>query len=123
MNPETAIMKAIREAICLTRKASLWRNNVGLAKTGNGATIAFGLGKGSPDLVGFLHGSARLFCIEAKTATGRLSPEQRCWLRAANSNGAYAAVARSPEEALDHLARAVAGEPGPEIPEPKKRAA
>ena len=117
-NQETPLMHAIREAVALTRKATLWRNNTGFASA---EKVVYGLGKGSPDLFGFVHGTARVFAIEVKTSTGRLSPEQRCWLRAANSNGAYACVARTPQEAIDHLYRAIEGKAAPEIPEPKPR--
>lgn len=78
-------------------------------KTGD--YIRFGLGDGAPDLVGWIHGTGRMFAVEVKTAKGRLRPNQRAWIEWASRTGVYACVARSPEEAVGHLRRAVAGEP------------
>ena len=99
---ETAIMVAIHDAIVTTGRALLWRNNVGRARFG-AAWVAFGLGKGSADLVGFLRGSGRAFALEVKTVTGRLSPEQRAWHRAWSEAGGFVACVRSVEEALRAL--------------------
>lgn len=67
----------------------------------------FGLGVGSPDLVGALNG--RALGLELKTAIGRLSPEQERWHRAARLRGAAVMVVRSVEEATAALERAAAG--------------
>jgi hypothetical protein len=119
---EKALMVAIHETVALSRKATLFRNNVGVANMNGGARVAYGLGVGSPDLVGYIHGSARLFALEVKAPGGRIRPEQRCWIRAANDGGGYCAFCYSPQEALYHLAKAIAGEPGPVYPDPTPRA-
>jgi hypothetical protein len=77
--------------------------------------IAYGLGKGSADLVGFLFESGRFFAVEVKTPTGRLSKDQKNWINFVNKYGGYACVARSPDEALGHLQLALEGEKGPEV--------
>lgn len=102
---ETPIMRAIHDAIVLTGRARLWRNNTGVATYG-GAKVAYGLGVGSPDLVGFLVPSGRFFALEVKTETGRLSREQRCWHASSVSGGAFVACVRSVEEALRALEEA-----------------
>lgn len=107
MNAETPIMAAIRKAVNCDGRARLVRNNVGFDAE---KKVRYGLGVGSADLVGFLlDGSARLFCIEVKTPTGRLSPEQRAWIGAVRRNHGFAAVARSVPEAMAALERALAG--------------
>ncbi len=59
--------------------------------------ITFGLGTGSPDLVGCLSG--RFVGLELKSRTGKVSPEQKQWHDAARLHGALIHVVRSPEEA------------------------
>ena len=102
---ETAIMIAIRDAVLTTRRALLWRNNVGRARMG-AAWVQFGLGVGSADLIGVLKPSGRGFALEVKTATGRLSPEQIAWHRAWSEAGGFVACVRSVEEALRALEEA-----------------
>jgi hypothetical protein len=87
----------------------------GTVVTASGATSKAGLGEGTPDLVGILPPHGRTFAIEAKAATGRVSPEQvRCHKRW-RAAGAFVAVvkAATTEEAkqmaLDALARAKQG--------------
>lgn len=110
---ETTISKRIRVAVARTKLALVMRNNVGLAVPygRDGAQpIRYGLGTGSPDLVGGLfapHG--RVFCLEVKTATGRVSDEQKCWHAAARKRGWFVAVVRTPEEAVAAVHRAIAG--------------
>lgn len=99
---ETAIMRSIHDAIVVTGRALLWRNNVGRARFG-AAWVAYGLGIGSPDLVGLVRSSGRAFALEVKTATGRLSPEQRAWHRAWSEAGGFVACVRSVDEALGAL--------------------
>lgn len=61
--------------------------------------------KGVSDIVGILSGGT-LLAIEVKTATGRVSPEQKAFLAAINNMGGIAFVARSVndvKESLDKL--------------------
>lgn len=53
--------------------------------------------KGVSDLLGCLP-SGRMLAIEVKTATGRLSPEQKAFIAAVNLAGGYAFMARSVED-------------------------
>lgn len=105
MNRETPIMQAIHDAVVLTGRALLWRNNVGLAKYGS-ARVPYGLGVGSADLVGVVRPSGRGFALEVKTQAGRLSAEQRAWHRAWAGAGGFVACVRSVDEALAALEEA-----------------
>lgn len=97
---ETALMRQIRAAVSNTGRATLWRNNVGLdAERG----VAYGLGKGSADLVGFVHATGRFFALEVKTPVGRIRPEQKVWVNHVTAHGGYAAFVRSVDDALKAL--------------------
>jgi hypothetical protein len=61
-----------------------------------------GLGTGTADLVGYVRGSGRFFALEVKTGSGKVSAEQAAWIAQTNQEGGYAAVARTPEEAIRH---------------------
>jgi hypothetical protein len=88
----------------------LFRNNTGTLRDANGRPVSFGLCKGSADLIGWrtvtitpeMVGQqvAVFTSIEVKTASGRLTPEQRQWLAAVETAGGIAGVARSVEDAL-----------------------
>ena len=97
---ETQLMIAIREACLLTGRVLLWRNNSGMLRAANGRAIRYGLGIGSPDLVGVVRGSGRLFALEVKSATGRESAEQRAWAKAVTDAGGFVRTVRSVDEAL-----------------------
>jgi hypothetical protein len=99
-------MQAQREALVRTGRVWLYRNSVGFDSRLN---IPYGLGKGSPDLVGGLVGTGRWFCIETKSATGVESPEQLAWRSVHRRRGAFVATARTVEQALAALDRALAG--------------
>lgn len=99
---EGDILRAIHDAVAITGRALLWRNNTGLATFGR-ARVRFGLGVGGADLVGVLRPRGRAFALEVKTETGRLSPEQRAWHRAWSEAGGFVACVRSVTEALSAL--------------------
>lgn len=88
-------MDSIRAAVCAVDGVRVWRNNVGV-DTMRG--IRYGLGVGSPDLVGIAWG--RFVGLEVKTPTGRVSKEQTMWLDMVRRFGGVAGVARSVEDAL-----------------------
>lgn len=100
MAGENELMKSIRVAINATGKGIVLRNTVGFDREHR---QMYGLGKGSPDLVGMVFGSGRAFCLEVKTSTGRVSREQDHWIRYCNKRGGFARVVRSVEEALGAL--------------------
>lgn len=112
-NPETILQAEIRLALGRERDLVLWRNAVGQAEHtgGDGRTFhqAFGLSKGSADLVGILAPAGRFVALEVKTATGRVRPEQVVWLALVRSRGGFAAVVRSVDDARSALERARAG--------------
>lgn len=92
---ERHLMDSIRAALCAVEGVRVWRNNVGV-DTMRG--IRYGLGVGSPDLVGIAWG--RFVGLEVKTPTGRVSKEQTMWLDMVRRFGGVAGVARSVEDAL-----------------------
>ncbi len=94
-------MVAIHDAIAMTGKCLLWRNN-----TGRIGRVSFGLGVGGADLVGVLRPSGKWFALEVKTAAGRMSPEQVAWARAVTAAGGFVACVRSVDEALRALEEA-----------------
>lgn len=65
--------------------------------------LVVGLGKGSPDLVGSVDG--RAIGLELKSPTGRVEPHQATWHEAARRRGAFVAVVRSGDEAVDAVSR------------------
>lgn len=102
---EKDIQSRIRKRLNATRLCRIIRNNVGkgfLARfPGDPAPrfTAFGLGEGSPDLVGVLR-SGVCFCIEVKAPKGRAREAQLAWWRAARLWGIRGGFARSETEAL-----------------------
>ena len=87
----------------------LFRNNTGVLRDQHGRPVSFGLCKGSADLIGWTTRTitpdmvgqqvAVFTSIEVKTASGRLTPEQRQWLAAVETAGGIAGVARSVADA------------------------
>lgn len=102
---EIDVMREIQLAPEVQQLAVLWRNHVGTVVGRDGRVHTFGLGKGSPDLVGFLRGSGRFVGIEVKALDGRLSPCQKQWAERATELGALVGVARSVAEAVAILRR------------------
>lgn len=76
------------------------RNNVGFDRE---RRVQYGLGVGSPDLIGCLIPSGRMLAVEIKTPTGRVSPEQRAWHDAWRARGVLVWVLRSVDEAVSML--------------------
>ena len=106
---EQQIQQQIR-LTCSRGPVRLHRNNTGTLRDANGRPVQFGLAKGSADLIGWTTREitadmvgqrvAVFTSIEVKTATGRVSPEQRQWLEAVQTAGGIAGVARSVDDAL-----------------------
>lgn len=103
---ETEIMRLIKHELNVTGRCRLLRNNVGV-DTEKG--IRYGLGTGSPDLIGTLRGGQCL-AIEVKTPTGHIRPEQKAWFKAAYAFGVRGGIARSVEGAFRLLEEAERGE-------------
>lgn len=111
---EAEIMRDIRAALGLEHDLTLHRNTTGQTEewspeSGRARTIAYGLGKGSPDLVGWLAPHGRWFALEVKTATGTTSPAQKLWIANIRRGGGFAAVVRSVADARAALGRARLG--------------
>lgn len=102
---ESTIQNKIRLALGSRPDVRLFRNHVGMVKDQRGQVHAFGLRKGSADLIGWVRIShiAVFLSIEVKTATGRVRPEQQQWMKNVNESGGIAFVARSEKEALNQL--------------------
>ncbi len=109
---EAPILGAIREALNLHIGVRVTRNNTGKLQDRFGRWVTFGLGLGSPDLVGAVtmpDGIARMFCLEVKSAAGKESPDQLAWAKEARGRGVFVATVRSVDEALAALERAKGG--------------
>lgn len=103
---ESRLLAEIREALGDARDLVLWRNNAGALRDDAGRQVRYGLAVGSADLVGILAPSGRLFALEVKTPTGRVSPDQVRWAKLAESMGAFVRTVRSVDEARKALADA-----------------
>ena len=81
--------------------AKVFRNNTGAYKCEKtGRLVRYGVGgKGGPDLWGICPDGIAL-CVEVKTPTGRVRPEQVLFIAMARKSGARAGIARSVEDAL-----------------------
>jgi len=94
-----------------------WRNNVGSLRRcncpecrGDHVPVRFGLAEGSADLVGIHnvtitpemvgHRVGIFLAVEVKTPVGRLSKEQKAWLKTVSDFGGRVEVLRSPDEAV-----------------------
>lgn len=114
---ESQIQNQIRIVLGRLPDVRMFRNNVGTANI-KGAFVRYGLAKGSADLIGWItleppvvpFRVARFMSLEIKTEDGRLSVEQKLWLKLVRDWGGFAAVVRSPEDALAAVERARRGE-------------
>ena len=116
-NGETDVMRRIllnlRTAL---PHATLFRNNVGARKLGDGSYLKYGVGgAGGSDLIGFISITvspgmvgrrlAVFAAVEVKAiASGRVSPEQEHFIGFVAESGGLAGVARSLEDVQDILA-------------------
>lgn len=96
---ETDIQNEIR--IALSPIAKVFRTNVGKVRTLDGKWFDTGLPKGHPDLYGFRKSDGKLFYIEVKTPTGRLSDDQVNFKKMVSNYDVIYGVARSAEEAIN----------------------
>ena len=115
---EASIEAKIRNALSSEPDVMLWLNEVGVTETRAGSWVRYGLCKGSADLIGVLAPHGRFLSFEVKRPRdGRLRPEQLAWAKMIVGVGGFAAVVRSPDEALLALRAARAGESvfGPEL--------
>jgi hypothetical protein len=98
LTEEHAIQNRIRAA--LSPYAVVFRANVGKVKTPDGRFFDTGLPTGFSDLFGFRKSDGRAVFIEVKTPHGRVSENQKNFLKQMQSCGAIAGVCRSVDDAL-----------------------
>ena len=75
-----------------------WRTNSGVAVGASGARVKLAP-PGTPDILG-VTSDGRLFGLEAKTPTGRVSKTQIAWAARAERHNVHVAVFRSVGEAV-----------------------
>jgi hypothetical protein len=99
---EKGLMLRIRIALSTVGGVLVWRNEVGNGRRlSDGQIIPFGLGLGSADLIAVVAPYGRLLGVEVKRpGVGRVSDEQKRWLKVVRSYGGVTGVATSVEEAL-----------------------
>lgn len=107
---ESTTLAAIRYQLGRRRDTRAFRNNVGTLRDESGRYVTYGLAVGSGDLIGWrsiVIGPehigmlmAQFLSIEAKSARGRLTPEQVAWMEAVKRAGGIAGCCRSADEAL-----------------------
>lgn len=107
MSSESEILHQVR--VANFHGSRLMRNNVGLLIDAYGQRVRYGLGSGSPDLVGWLprivtpellgERIAQFLAVEVKASPRhRPSREQAKWLEACRAAGGLAGVVSSVEE-------------------------
>lgn len=106
---EADVLRDVLRAFDGAADVRVWRNSVGTTEewgaSPTGAAVArhitYGLGPGSPDVVGVLTvgGVGVMVGIEVKSPTGRVRPEQAAWLAAGAARGMVTGVARSADDA------------------------
>lgn len=101
---ESIVQAGIRRAIGAEKDFDLFRNNVGEALFGK-ARVAYGLGTGTPDLVGMLSvwGVAIWVAFEVKAPGEEPSLEQRRVHAAWRARGVFVFVVHSVDEAVAML--------------------
>ncbi len=96
-NPETILLVDIRLALAQIPGVILYRNAIGHDSR---AHVDYGIqNPGGSDLIGWVRG--RWLAIEVKTATGRVSPEQKTFINLVRTPGGLAGVARSVKDAIE----------------------
>ncbi len=109
---ESSIQASIELELGAEPDLLLLRNNVGVSihfrEDGSEYRIPYGLGKGSPDLVGLLFraGSALWFCLEVKAPGEDATDEQKKCHTIWRRFGAFISVVESVEQARAALHRA-----------------
>lgn len=103
---EKDIENAILEALQLVKDCYAWKNqSVGIydpTKKSFRRRSKYQI-KGVSDILGIYKG--KMLCLEVKTKTGRLSPEQKAFLEEMKKRGALTGCVRSVIEALDVLSQ------------------
>lgn len=112
---EASIQGRIHYAVGRLPEVRLWRQNAGILRVTSQSECRFckapiqtrvvrGVPDGAADLSGIVSDGRRLE-IEVKSATGKQRDNQKRWEIMIRERGGIYFVARSPEEALDQLAK------------------
>ena len=115
---ETDIVREILVGVNAIAGVRAARNNVGTIEDVRGIPVTFGLGEGSPDIVGVISFGgvestisslrrmrpfAIAFGIEVKQPKRYATPKQKAWHAVARRRGFSTCVARSDHEAVDFV--------------------
>lgn len=100
---QAAILLALSQAF--HPRGIFWRQNSGSALSTDGARRIKLAPPGSADIIGVLDG--RFAEIEVKTSCGKQRPDQAAHQAAVERAGGIYIIARSPEEAVAALTRAI----------------
>lgn len=100
---EADLVREIHQYLAI-RKVWFFRASVGTCRVPSGRTVRFST-KGHPDFYCRSRprkgaGPARVLWIEAKTKTGKLSPEQEDWKKTAERHGDLYVIARNLEDVM-----------------------
>lgn len=111
---EKKIQRDIEAAFGAEPDLLLLRNSVGLARyvdesDGKEFFVPYGLGNGSPDLVGILAPAGRWVCLEVKQPGEKPDPHQRACHAVWRRFGAFVATVTSVDEVRAALGRARSG--------------
>ena len=100
---EKEVQDLIRSA--LAPYAKVWNVTTGVFKVGQGKRARWirTFPTGTPDLMGFRYSDGKMFFIEVKNANGRVSPEQKEFIKWAEGHPILCGVARSVEDAFNIL--------------------
>lgn len=102
MSEETPLIRDILLALGTRRDLRIWRSNCGAARTRTGRVVRFGV-KGQADISGILAPTGKRIEIEAKSATGRQSEQQRRFQAMIEKHGGIYILARSVDDVLREL--------------------
>jgi hypothetical protein len=98
---EGDILTQSLQTLKLFKSVKAWRCNSGTVKVG--ARYVHLAPKGTPDIVGYIAPSGRMFGIEIKSDTGKVKPAQREWMNGARAAGVLVAVCRTAQEVAHNL--------------------
>lgn len=97
---EAKLQTEIKDAINASGIGRCWVATSGLLKSPDGKRFVRALPEGFPDLFGYRRKDGKMFLIEVKTNTGRVSKEQKKFKEFEVSDKVLYGVARNIDEAL-----------------------
>lgn len=97
---EAKLQTEIKDAINASGIGRCWVATSGLLKSPDGKRFVRALPEGFPDLFGYRRKDGKMFLIEVKTRTGRVSKEQKKFKEFEVSDKVLYGVARNIDEAL-----------------------